>query len=236
MPDELIVLSGPTKTLTAPGAIVIREADNPHDPVEVQCHQIAAPIVHPPQPRWQVVNLSGRTGVNEYLGQDPYAVTLTIRFGGDFPARSIEQDVEALQAFAEVHGDRTEPPVLETVGAIPKPQPNIKWQLTAIEDPFEQDYMSDGKRRSRYATRITLTQASEASKLNESLKATKRAKGLKTRTTKVRPGESDLYAVARRYYGDPSRASDISRANPGKSGPLPLGTKLKAGTTLRMPS
>jgi nucleoid-associated protein YgaU len=52
----------------------------------------------------------------------------------------------------------------------------------------------------------------------------------------VRPNEPDLYDVARRYYGDPSRASDIARANFKGGNPLSLGARLTAGTQLRMPA
>lgn len=220
----------------ATGEIVIREAGDEKDAVRVVCQQIASPIVFPPRPRYQVVDMPGRTGVNEYMGQDPYMIVLTVRIGDDYPRRNVEPTIEKLQGFAEVHGAQTEPPALVLEGAVPRPQPNIKWQLTDIAEPFEQDYTSTGKNRTRYATKLTFTQQAEADKLNATLRATKKSQKIRTRKTKVRAGERDLYAVARRYYGDPSRASDISRANPTKSGPLPLGTTLKPGTTLKMPS
>jgi hypothetical protein len=97
-------------------------------------------------------------------------------------------------------------------------------------------FLPGGKSRCRYATQVTLTQHVIATSLAESLKQTKASKGLRTRTTRVRPNEADLYAVARRYYGDPSRAGDIARANFKGGNPLSLGARLTAGTQLRMPA
>jgi hypothetical protein len=82
-----------------------------------------------------------------------------------------------------------------------------------------------------------LTQHVTANSLNETLRQTKAARGLKTRTTRVKAGEETLYDVARRYYGDPSRASDIARGELQAGGrPLALGALLKTGTQLRMPA
>jgi hypothetical protein len=85
--------------------------------------------------------------------------------------------------------------------------------------PDERPVPPGRQRRCRYETEITLTQHVTANSLNETLRQTKAARGLKTRTTRVKAGEETLYDVARRYYGDPSRASDIARANFKNGGP-----------------
>jgi nucleoid-associated protein YgaU len=141
-----------------------------------------------------------------------------------------------LEGFAEVPDHRDEPPVLKVSGAIPLPHPNLTWRLTAIEDPTNVLFLSGGKRRCRYETEITLTQHVTADSLNETLRQTKAARGLKTRTTRVKSGEQTLYDVARRYYGDPSRASDIARANFKGGRQLALGSLLTVGRSLRMPA
>lgn len=211
-----------------PGAIIIA-TDNPHDPIEVRCEQVTPALPRPPRPRWSTIDRPGRIGIPSFDGQDPYEILVTVRLDG-FPHRSVEVDIATLEGFAEVPEGQAEPPVLTVTGAIPRPHPNIKWRLTSIEDPSEVQHLTGGKERCRYVTAITLTQHVAGDVLNENLKGSKAQKGLRTRTTRVQSNEDDLYAVARRYYGDPSRATDIARANF-----LYLGSRLTAGKALRMP-
>lgn len=218
-----------------PGAVVIATVDGPEDAVEVRCEQTAPAIIRPPRPRWSTIDRAGRIGIPSYDGQDPYEIVLSVRLDG-YPGRSVEDDITTLEGFAEVPDGQEQPPILTVSGAIPRPHPNLKWRLTQIDDPSEQIYLPGGKSRCRYVTGLTLTQHAVATSLAETLRETKASKGLRTRTTRVRSNEADLFAVARRYYGDPSRASDIARANFSGGHPLTLGGRLTAGTQLRMPA
>lgn len=218
-----------------PGAVMIATADDPENPVQVTCEQTAPALWRPPRGRWSTIDRGGRVGILAYDGQDPYELLLSVRLDG-YPDTSVEDSVRILEGFAEVPDGQEQPPTLTVDGAIPKPHPNLKWRLTAIEDPAEQLYLPGGRSRCRYATTVTLTQNVTAQVLAESLRETKASKGLRTRTTRVRSTEPDLFAVARRYYGDPSRASDIARANFKGGHPLALGARLTPGTQLRMPA
>lgn len=197
----------------------------------VLCTLTAPARVAPPKPKFLTIDMPGAIGAVEYLGQDPYTLELDIRLDAA-PDGSVEPSIRALEAFGETGGN-PEPPVVIADGTIPLPHPNLKWRITDFGTPTVWTLPSG--ERCRYVTTLTLTQNVKAAALEESLHQTSASKGIKTRTTKVRPGE-DLYAVARRFYGDPSRASDIARSNFQGGRPLRLGQTLKAGMTLRMPS
>lgn len=219
---------------TVPGGLTIALADGSDKPPSVTCEQSAPIIVRPPQPKYQIVDRPGRIGVPEWVGQDPYELIASIRLDG-YPDRSVEGRITTLESFAEVPSGAQTPPILTVSGAVPSPHPHLKWCLTQIGDPDELLFLRGGKERCRYATTITLTQHVNPADLEESLHATKASRGIRTRTTRVRPGE-DLFAVARRFYGDPSRASDVARANFSNGQPLRLGQTLPTGKLLRMPS
>lgn len=229
-----VIRSRPTLQAPVPAALVIATADDPENPIEVRCEQAGPIIIRPPQPRYQVIDRPGRVGVPEWVGQDPYELVTTIRLDG-YPDTSVEPQIQTLESFAEVWGGRPAPPVLTVEGAIPNAHPRLKWCLSDIADPDELLFLPGGQQRSRYVATLTFTQHVDANELEENLRATRAARGIRTRTTRVREGE-DLYAVARRFYRNPARASDIAQANFQNGRPLRLGQKLKAGTLLRMPS
>lgn len=222
-------------TRRVPGAVVLRTSDDPENPVRVTLEQTRPALWRPPSGRWSTIDRAGRIGILAYNGQNPYELSLGVRLDG-YPSESVEDAIRTLEGFAEVADHQTEPPVLVVSGAVPLPHPNLKWRLTAISDPEEQIYLPEGKVRCRYATDLTLTQHAVASSLEETLRQTKASRGLRTKTTRVKPGEETVTDVARRYYGDPSRASDIARANFKNGRPLALGDLLKVGTQLRMPA
>lgn len=230
-----VIGSRPTLERPVPGAVVISTADNPHDPIQVTCEQTAPALWRPPRGRWSTIDRGGRIGLISYDGQDPYELQLFVRFDG-YPGQGVEGSIRALESFAEVPDGQQEPPVLAVDGAIPKPHPNLKWRLTLIDDPADVLFLPGGKSRCRYSTTLTLTQHVTPDTLTETLKQTKSSSGLQTRTTRVQPGETTLYDVARRYYHNPARASEIAQANFKNGRPLSLGSKLTAGTQLRMPA
>lgn len=218
-----------------PGGLVIATADDPDNPQQVTCEQTAPIVIRPPVPRYQNVDRPGRIGVPEWMGQDPYQLIAAIRIDG-YPARSVEPDIRLLESFAEVPSGRQQPPALTVEGATPRPHPHLKWCLTDIADPTDVLFVPGGKHRCRYATTLTLTQHVDSAELDETLRATGASRGLRTRTTKVRPGENDLFTVARRVYGNPGRASDIAQANFSNGAHLRLGMRLRVGQTLRIPA
>jgi hypothetical protein len=217
-----------------PGGLTISLADGSDKPVAVTCEQTAPIIVRPPQPKYQTIDRPGRIGIPEWTGQDPYEMIAAIRFDG-YPDRSVEGQISTLESFAEVAPGAQTPPTLTLSGQVPLPHPHLKWCLTNIADPDELLFLTGGKQRCRYATTLTFTQHVDANELEQSLHATKASKGIRTRYTRVKAGE-DLFAVARRFYGDPSRASDVARANFQGGKPLRMGQILTVGLRLRMPS
>lgn len=226
-PQKGVIRSGSvisnTPTFVGPGRAFIVSEDPPTD----LAFETTGCRVDPPKPKYETTARPGAISLLQWVGQEPYSMTLGIRID-EFPNGNVESDIRKLEALGEVQPGRFEPPIVTVDGAVPKPHPNLTWRITDFGDP-EIEYLGSGD-RCRYVTTLVLTQNVTDRVLIESLKATSKSKGLKTRETTVRAGEDSLYDVARRYYKDPSRASDIARANN-----LHLGKKLSKGLTLRMP-
>jgi hypothetical protein len=226
-----IVGPGGTDIVTVPGnsLAVLASDDFDGKPIRFRFPTSGCRIA-PPEPIVQTTDLMGAISLTQWVGQKPYRAEIDVRLDG-FPSRSVETAIKTLEHFAEVHAGRSEPPIVTLDGAVPKPHPHLTWRVTNIADP-EVDYVqgSDGAQRCRYFTTVSLVQRVTDRVLVESLKATSKSKGVKSRTITVRAGEEWLFEVARRAYGDPSRAADIATANN-----LHLGKKLRAGTELRLP-
>lgn len=199
--------------------------------VEVLLRMTGPAVPAPPRPRYQTVDRPGRIGLTRFRGQDPYEVAIPVRLGGEYPRRSVENDVIALESLAEVQPGQVEPPVVEVDGSVPNPHSHIEWRLVDLGDPVMES-LGSGARYS-YATTIVLQQRTTDSLLAESL--SKPGKGIANRRHRVTAGEDSLYDVALAEYRDPSKAADIARANPRNGLPMPLGTLLKPGTILRLP-
>lgn len=181
----------------------------------------------PPEPVYDEVQRAGAISLTPWVRQNPYKMDVHVRIDG-FPDRSVENDIKTLEGLAEVQAGRSEPPIVTLDGAVPKPHPNLKWVISGFDAPTV-DFLASGE-RCRYETTVHLIQRVTDRVLVESLRATSQSKGVKVRTITVRAGEDWLFDVARRAYKDPSRASDIARANS-----LHLGKKLRAGLVLRLP-
>jgi len=216
-------LGSSTLSVSPPGRVIFFSEDPPTD---LRMNTTGAKC-GPPTPRVTTIDRMDSIGLTQWIGQDPYVLTVPIQIDG-YPNKSVEADVKELEALAEVQPGRKEPPTVDVDGAVPKPRPNLRWRITSLGEP-EELYLPSGD-RCRYFTTVTLIQRVVDRDLVESLKATSKSKGLKARKTTVRQGETWLYDVARRVYKDPSRAGDIAVANG-----LHLGKKLSPGLELRYP-
>jgi hypothetical protein len=212
----------------APAGRAIFASDDYHGEPIVFRFETSGCRVDPPKPKIQTIDMMDAVGQTQWVGQDPYTMTIGVRFDR-FRTGSVEDEIRTLEGFGEVHAGRTEPPIVTVDGAVPKPHPGLTWRVVDFGDP-EIDYLDGGTQRCRYFTTVSLVQRVTDRVLVESLKVTSKSKGLKSRTITVRAGEDWLFDVARRAYKDPSRASDIARANG-----LHLGKKLSAGTIVRLP-
>lgn len=184
-------------------------------------------LCSPPEPKISTVDMMDGIGLTQWTGQEPYKMSVGVRIDG-FPNTNVEADIKALEALGEVQPGRTEPPIIDLDGAVPKPHPNIRWRIVSFGDPTV-EYLPSGD-RCRYITTVSLIQRVTDRVLQERVKATSGSKGLKARSTTVRAGEDSLYDLARRIYKDPSRAADLATANN-----LHLGKKLSPGLVLRYP-
>lgn len=185
----------------------------------------------PPKPRYDVTPLPGRVSLSRFAGMDLYDQSFPIMFDGG--SSSVEKQIRALESLAERTGPNDEPPIVRVVGAIPyaTEKSTVRWRIASLEEDVQfTEWSPGGGFRTRMAYTVSLIQHHADKQLQESIRRGKRAKGIANRTTKARAGEypSD---VSRRVFGDPSRASDIVRANPN----MRLGQKLKAGQTVRLP-
>lgn len=189
------------------------------------------PVSNPvPRPRIVTVERPGTWSLTEYAGHDPYMLTLPLRFDRWRTGEPVEDQMRLLERLAERQKPTLVPPIVRVRG--PVPHKGLRWWVSAINVDDEQTLWTDtGDARTRIIVDVELTSYHAPDTLDEDLGPLKSQKGIATRTTRVREGESDLYAVARRVYHDPSRASDIARANH-----IPLGTRLKTGRPLRIPT
>lgn len=216
-------LTGSTVTVNAPGRVIFFSEDPPTD---LRMNTTGA-LSDPPRQKISTIDRMDSIGLTQWVGQDPYTMAVDVQIDG-FPDRSVESDIRELEALGEVQPGRTEPPIIDVDGAVPKPHPNIRWRIVDFGTP-QVLYLPSGD-RCRYFTTVSLVQRVTDTVLVESLKATSQSKGLKARKTTVRQGEDWLYDVARRVYKDPSRAGDLAVANG-----LHLGKKLSPGLELRYP-
>lgn len=204
------------------------------DPVIDVVATLTGPIeVTPPKPKISTVDRPRQIGLTQWLGQDPYEMHVPLMFDG-YPDTNIEASIAALESLAEVHGGHDEPPVVKIEGPIPKAHPHLTWWLSEFAEPERIMHLPDGA-RCRYATTITLTQRVSDKLLAQSLRKRKKGKGIANRTHVVTAGEDTLFDIAKHAYGDPSRASDIARANVIKGRPLRLAQRLPVGLRLRLP-
>lgn len=217
--------SAPQRVINVPypGAVYIG-SDDPI--IDVVARLIGKPDCTPPRPRYQTDERHGRTSALRYAGQDLRVQTIPIKF--DAHGASVEPDIRALESLAEPVKSTGEPPLVRILGPALRHQ-GLKWRVTAIdEDKDRARHGEGGDPQILYVATVTLTQHVR----NEVLILDgKSAEGLRNRKTSVRKGETSFYDVAKRVYGERSRAKDIVRANPG----MRLGQKLKAGDDLRLP-
>lgn len=185
-----------------------------------------------PKPRYERIERPGRASIVQYVGHDPYELALPVIFDEWATKSSVEGRILGLERLAERQPGTLEPPIVRVRGQ-GVPHQGLRWRVEAIE-PDDERTLHDrpGGDRVRFVATVRLVQHVTDELLKESLAAFRsRGKGLRNRSTRVKPGENSLYDVSRRVYGDPSRASDIARANPGTY----LGMRLKVHRKLRLP-
>lgn len=207
-----------------------------HPPVDVVGVLWRPASARPPRPRYEQTPRPGLVALNRYSYHEGYEQTIPLKFDGYSRdrSRSVEGMIRKLESLAERSAPNGEPPVVRAIGPIPygTEKSTVRWRVSAIEEIEERTiYLPGGLERCRFVCNVTLIQHVTDRQLAESIRRGKRAQGVTNRKTKAKAGEY-LTDVSRRIYGDPSRASDIARANPG----LRLGQRLKAGQTVRLPA
>jgi phage tail protein X len=203
---------------------VVLTSDTPK--IEVIGRLTGKPSASTPSPRYETVERPGRTSAVRYAGHDPQLLDIPMALdkGG---ATGVEKLVANLERLAQRASDTHEPPVIKVAGA-GIPHTDLNWRVQSIEPNLDQTrYLGDG-RRERFACVLHLIENVVDRQLAQTITGGKGIRG--RRTVRARKGET-LYDVARRIYGDPSRASDLQKANPA----LRFGQALKAGQKIRVP-
>jgi hypothetical protein len=205
--------------------------------IEVQARLVGKPRLTPPQPRYETQQRPGRLSLVLYAGHDPYKLELPIKLDNR-DRRSVEGKIDRLHDLAERKrwAGRFEPPIVRVAGqGIPRTY--LRWRVEEIvEDTDRSLYRThdagEKDQRHLYVCTVRLVQRVADDPIPESRAVRGRGRGITNRRTTVQTGETSFYDVARRVYGDPSRAADIARANPGVGW---LGSRLRKGTELRLP-
>lgn len=203
---------------------VVLEATDPK--ITVIGRLTGKPTAATPRPRYETVNRPGRTALVRYTGHDPHELTIPMALdkGGD---AGVEKVISLLEDLMERHSADGEPPVIRVEGQ-GVPHTGLKWRVQDVEENEALTrYLPDG-RRERFAFTLHLIEHVTDRQLARSIVG---GKGLRAvRTTRTRQGET-LYDIARRAYGDPSRASDLQKANPQTR----FGQVFRAGVKLKLP-
>lgn len=212
----------------ARGRVQLTSAD---PDLEIRAHLIGTPTARR-RPRYQTQDRPGRLGRPQYLGQDPIEQTFTVKFDGD--GDSIESRIRTLEMFLRPVAANDEPPIVKVKGEGVH-HPGLGWRMLDLDEEISRRrYVTRSGERKVYVAAVTLVQHVADRELAESLGRLNRrgrGKGISNRTVKVRQGEDSFYDISRRVYdGDPSRATDIARANGRR-----IGARLRAGTSLRIP-
>lgn len=196
--------------------------------IDVVARLAGQPSATFPRPTYDTAERPGAFGLTRYRGHDPYTMSLPLMLERE--GRSIEGLIGDLEQMAERAPGSLEPPVVRVVGA-GVPHSGLKWRVQLPDDVDRVQTNPGNGQRVRVWLTVTLIQHVTDTLLAETVRRGKAAKGLTKNRTTVRTGESTLYDVARRVYGDPFRAGDIAAANPG----IRLGQRLRPGRTLRLP-
>lgn len=198
--------------------------------IDVIGRLIGRPSATLPRPRYDSLQRPGQFDLTQYTGHEPYVLTIPMKFDGH--GTSVEARIRDLERLAERSGPNLEPPVVKVLGN-GVPHTSLRWRVQSLDEIEDRTRYTTTGDRWRFCVTVTLIQRVTDQVLAESLKAVlpaKRSRGVVNRSTRVKAGEDSVYDVARRVYGDPSRASDIARANPG----IRLGSKLRVGLRLRL--
>lgn len=213
-----------------PGRVAITSSD---PDIDLRARLTGRPTAALRRPRYETQDLPGEVGIVKYAGHEPVEQAIPMKFDRAAERESVEARIRLLERLVQRTASNDEPPIVKVRGNGVLHQ-GFNWRVASIdEDTARTRYLPNGDRM-LFACTVNLIQQVDERVLAESLAAFRRrgqGPGIRTRTTKVRQGESSLYDVARRVYRDPSRASDIARANPGRR----LGERLKVGWTLRLP-
>jgi hypothetical protein len=209
------------------GKVTLR-SDSPR--IESNGILIAAPEAPLPRPKYEAIERYGFYDLPKYAGQQPYQLILRVRYGdgGD----SQEDEIRALERLTERPEGRDAPPEVTVAG--PVPHRTLRWRITNLDEDTSRTKTDAAGARTLFVVTVTLEQRVTDTILDASLKPTKKSKGIGITTT-VKSGEDSLYDVAQRYYHDSSFAIAISKANPVRGNPMPLGARLRTGQTLKLP-
>lgn len=210
---------------------VTLSSDSPNITVTgILTEQVDAPL---PRPKYETIDRYGFFGLPKYAGQDPYELTLKIRFEDDGDSLEGEKGpIRRLEKLAERVAGRDAPPDVTVEG--PVPHSTLHWRITGFAEDKARTVYNANEDRIRFVVAVTLQQRVTDTVLSNSLRTSTKAKGIGA-ATRVQQGEDDLYDVAQRYYHNSSLAITIARANPVKGKPMPLGTKLRVNQRLVMP-
>jgi hypothetical protein len=199
------------------GKVTLR-SDSPR--IESNAILIAPPEAPLPRPKYEAIERYGFYDLPKYAGQQPYQLILRVRYGdgGD----SQEDEIRALERLTERPEGRDAPPEVTVAG--PVPHRTLRWRITNLDEDTSRTKTDAAGARTLFVVTVTLEQRVTDTK----------SKGIGITTT-VKSGEDSLYDVAQRYYHDSSFAIAISKANPVRGNPMPLGARLHTGQTLKLP-
>lgn len=206
--------------------------DNPK--LRVEFGMIANVVRPVPRPKFEMLDRFGFYDLPKYAGQQPFELSMLIKLGGQ--GASVEDEIRVLERMMERPEGRDAPPEVKVDA--PVPHDTLTWWLTGVvEDTARTVYepRSGGRLHAvTFVATVTLVQR-VTDTAGVAVKNAASQKGVGSGRYTVKRDGMDLYDVAQDFYRNSSFALAISKANPRKGNPMPLGTVFNKGDKLRMP-
>jgi LysM repeat protein len=172
---------------------------------------------------WQVTTRPRRVGFTQYMGRNPFTMTVNLLFDGFDRQQSQERQLKILTWMALPPWDSNEPPGILMYGALPYPSSG-EWVINQMQFGNMTIWNKAGTDRVRQDVQLTMIRKVEADAVQTLTNAVQTAPPARTIHI-VATGET-LRALATQYYGDQNQWHTIANAN-GLTDPLTILSGMK---------
>lgn len=177
--------------------------------------------------RFTETEIPRRLTITEWAGQDAYRMSFGILLDGHSEGRSVQPQVDQLEAMCRVPGGKKRPPVVHAEGPLPR-SASVDWWIESLDwsdDVFKSIRVGGILHRQGFT--VNLLQVVE----DEAIRLLRKAPGRGGRTHKLRKGET-AQKLAHHFLGTAKRYREILKANGVRSN---NGLEKLVGKMIRIP-